>query len=1535
MADGTVKIDLLFPANKQKFHSDTELVNDLLKRIGEGTGQHMDDEFDKNTKKMADQSRSTSKQIKDDFKDPVKQKIEGDDKGLDSKVKSSKLKLKDFPKETKTKLIAEAQKAGIDNFGKLLKHLPKKQQTELLAKAEKGEVIDFEELIKKVPKKYQTEMKLNDNASPALKSIQNEAQATSDKFSHLKEIIAGSFIGNALSGAFSAVTSGLQSLASEAIQSSDAIFKFKSTMKFGGFGEDEIKSATKEVKKYADDTVYELNDVSNTTAQLAANGIKDYMGLTEAAGNLNAAAGGNADTFKSVAMMLTQTAGAGKLTTENWNQLTDAIPGASGKLQEAMKKNKAFTGNFRDAMADGQITADEFSKAIMQLGQEDGAVKAAKSTKTFEGAVGNAEAGIVSSMKDIVDAFGKDKLTNAIGTFGDVISSSLGGIVTIIDKVKSKSVILGTIASDFGEIAKIFGSEAWKTAKEMFNGITNAIGKLVDKSSVAKDPLSALNNILKEVAKHKGAIQTVADTVVGLFTAFAAYKAVQGAKKAFDSVVKSISAVKNAFSLLGTAIALHPFAALALAIVAIGVAFVALYKHNKKFRDFVNGLVESAKDAWDGTVKWFKKIGKAIKDIFTSLIDWFKKDWKEIALFIVNPIYGTVALLYKHNKKFRDWANSVIESVKDAFKGIGEWFSNVWGSVSDGASNAGKGITSAFDDVKEWFSKLWKSISKGAKAGWEAIKTAIAFGAKAVKVVALAPIVVIAALIVSVWNKIKKPTTAFWNWMKDHILAVTNALKKAAIKNFDFIKDKITTVWNAIKKVTTAVWGWYEKYIVRTVQAVDRKIVEVLVNMWHKITSIWDSIQKTTKRVWNPIKNFIINTAKEIYSKLTSWFNKLRKAVVNIWNTIKKFTSSVWNQIKNFLVNIATSIWRGIVNKFNALKNSITGIWNSVSKVTHNVWNAVTSWVVNKAHSLWKGVTGKFDALKNSISSILSSISKGWHNTWNGMSDFFGNIWNSIKKTAKGGINGVIGWLNGGIGGINSVIHTFGGSKNAIGKIKKLATGGSGYRGIAMVNDGGGEEAIIKGGHAYKVTGKNAYVSLEGDETIVPHGPSRAMFGSSIARYAKGSDNWFSSLTGWFKDKWDGIVSFIKHPIKSLENITSKAMGKVSGSELVTKVTPALNTGFVRGIWKKFKDMLSDLKTAHDDEGGSFDGKMGAHGVYGYLWKIASQAMKKFGMKFTSGYRPGDAYYHGKHQAVDIAFDSSKNGSKSYFAPANWVFDHFKKQIGYVITQGKIKTRGKFNHLGSNPNGWSTWMDHDHYDHLHLNGMWGPGDIGSSGGGKVTGSHSNWLKQAGFRAAEIAAANWIVSRESGWNPKATNSGSGAYGLPQSLPGSKMASAGSDWRTNPLTQLKWMKSYIRERYGTANAAKAFWQSHNWYENGGFSNHEQLAHISEGNKLEGITPLSAEKSDRGYMMLGKQAAYMAVRDGLQGNDGLNVASLEKAIQNGMKKVDGNVSVNIVLDGQTIGHAAYPTIQAMETHEMTVLGGNGSTPIIGGAF
>ncbi|MFD4694870.1 lytic transglycosylase domain-containing protein [Streptomyces sp. NBC_00683] len=82
-------------------------------------------------------------------------------------------------------------------------------------------------------------------------------------------------------------------------------------------------------------------------------------------------------------------------------------------------------------------------------------------------------------------------------------------------------------------------------------------------------------------------------------------------------------------------------------------------------------------------------------------------------------------------------------------------------------------------------------------------------------------------------------------------------------------------------------------------------------------------------------------------------------------------------------------------------------------------------------------------------------------------------------------------------------------------------------------------------------------------------------------------------------------------------------------------------------------------------------------------------------------------------------------------------------------------------------------------------------------------------------SAQYECFNKIVDHESDWDVHASNASSGAYGLVQALPGSKMASAGSDWQTNAKTQIKWGVDYMEDRYGSPCGAWDFWQSNGWY------------------------------------------------------------------------------------------------------------------------
>ena len=297
----------------------------------------------------------------------------------------------------------------------------------------------------------------------------------------------------AIGAGLAGITVGLASIAPEAIRASDATDKFKKTLQFAGVASEQIGSLTVAAQKYADQTVYDLGDIQSVTAKLAANGVEGFDKMAEAAGNLTAVAGGGKEEFAAFGNALVQINAAGRLQAQDWMQVANAIPGASGKLQEALKKNGAFVGDFKDAMSKGQISAEEFNKALLDLGFEEVAIEAAKTTTTFEGAWGNLNAtlekGFVSSLDKV-----KKPLTDIINAlseqFGPVFEAVSGKIEKLspylqkfADGLTSGKIQLADIAGYLAKAAAGFAAliAAGKGLKE-FDSISGALSVFGDSS---------------------------------------------------------------------------------------------------------------------------------------------------------------------------------------------------------------------------------------------------------------------------------------------------------------------------------------------------------------------------------------------------------------------------------------------------------------------------------------------------------------------------------------------------------------------------------------------------------------------------------------------------------------------------------------------------------------------------------------------------------------------------------------------------------------------------------------------------------------------------------------------------------------------------------------------------------------------------------------------------------------------------------------------------------------------------------------------
>ncbi|TGE69242.1 phage tail tape measure protein [Weissella confusa] len=329
----------------------------------------------------------------------------------------------------------------------------------------------------------------------------------------------------------------------------------------------------------------------------------------------------------------------------------------------------------------------------------------------------------------------------------------------------------------------------------------------------------------------------------------------------------------------------------------------------------------------------------------------------------------------------------------------------------------------------------------------------------------------------------------------------------------------------------------------------------------------------------------LVKSAKKFFEGITKWFGNAWTSVTKGYNSFSKSFSKGWHSFTDGIGKAWNSTWSYVGNVFDRYINVykrimrtftdfFTGNWGNLGKDIRGIWNALWDYVESifgkKAGSVKHGIENFGGAVWNLFGRIKDKVSGFWSDMWNGLKDF-----------ARDGINNVISVINNGIGGINTVIHTFGGKKEAIGKIPKFANGTKGApKGLAIVNDAPGEhyqEAIIdNSGRATVLEGRNRLVNFSGGETVIP--------AHALPKFANGTDNWLDTAIGWISDKWDKLTEFIAHPIKALGNVMNKAVSGITGSPLVTNIAPAMANGLVQGIADPIVSMFKSLKKKHEDE---------------------------------------------------------------------------------------------------------------------------------------------------------------------------------------------------------------------------------------------------------------------------------------------------------------------------------------------------------------
>ena len=823
---------------------------------------------------------------------------------------------------------------------------------------------------------------------PSMKGVGKAIESAFGSASDTAGNTAGIKAGNGFAGGFGAklgvITGIAQSVAGKAIEAfmglsgeitsaSDSAQKFASTLNFAGVSERQIKRLTASTQDYADKTVYDLNDIRNTTAQLAANGVPNYDRLAEAAGNLNAVAGGSADTFKSVAMVLTQTAGQGKLTTENWNQLSDAIPGASGKIQQAFKEAGAYTGNFRDAMADGQITAQEFNDAIMSLGFTDAAVEAATSASTIEGATGNLEAAFVKLGASVLDT-AKPAITGGMSWIADgvtnavpVVQAGIEGLIGWFQRLYSKLEENGAIT--------VFKS-AWDTIRDAIMGVVNMV---IDWAHMI--PPDGLANGIKLVAdtlnwfvRHG---KELAPIIIGIGTAFAAVKGYQALNSGLQALTGTMNTVTTAAKGVSNGIML---------MTDLG-GPVAMLKQ------MAGGLslVKTAQTAWSTATK----MATAVQGAFNAVIAANPIGAIAVAVAAVVAALAWFFTQTEAGRKawaaFTSWLSetwaALVEGAKAIWNGLGEFLANLWSAISGG-------ITSAWTSITSFLSGVWNGISTTATTIFNGIRDFI-----------VNVFTVIGALIVAPLQAIQNGINTVFGWILSFITQQMNSTNTVW-----------STVWTAIYNVVSTIFGLISSCISTVVNAIRTVIVVFLSFLKGDWQGAWDAIKSFFTTTWDGIVAFLTPIINGIKTTIGNVLNAIQSVWASIWNAISGVVSTIWNAISGVVSTCIQNVRNTISTVLNAISGVWTSVWNRVSSFLGNIWHGITSAVSNGIQS----VSNTVGRIKSTVLGAVSGAGRWLYDTGRqviqGLINGIGGAFKWVKDTIGNLGKNLIGWAKGVLG---------------------------------------------------------------------------------------------------------------------------------------------------------------------------------------------------------------------------------------------------------------------------------------------------------------------------------------------------------------------------------------------------------------------------------------------------------------------------------------------------------------------------------------
>ena len=683
--------------------------------------------------------------------------------------------------------------------------------------------------------------------------LNKKVDDTADKTSRLKGVFSATFAANVIGDGFQAVLGNIKGKFDELISSSGEYVKYQQTMNatwltLTGNAEDGKKmvDVTNEMAQAAANST-EMVDGMNQKFYAVTHNIDLTKQQTQAILTLQDAFGQTDAAVENFSVQWSQMIANGKVQGQDMMSIINVFPEMKQAIKdvaaEQLNISNMTTEQFAKLQSDGKITSDMAIKALLEM--QD---KYKDATENFAGTVGGMERTLNSRMPAIIAAFrdpidkmknpflgkvsewvadkstedkfktlgehsakGLETISNAfakvfnLGNGTDKLNSFMDKMIEWVDKMSDKiAKNAPKIASFFVElkkglgyiveIGKAFGDGVWEATKGIIEGIAGAFKALTGNSKKTKEPIKGVSGALGEIAKHKEAIQTVGKLFVAYF---AASKVASGVM----AVVKGIKALSPAFGALKTAAAFlmaNPFALAIAGIAALVAGFVALYKHNKKFKKFVDDLAKNAKKAFDNIVKWFKDIPKNLSKAWKNIKDGAKDGMKKLGSVITGKLSDIGKEWNKGWKKSKDY--------------LSDRWNDMKGNTKKSIENIGSTIKNNHDKIHDKWSKTWKKSKDYLSDRWEDMK-----------------------------DNTKKSIGHLGSSIKDKHDEIHDKWSKTWKKSKDYLSNK----WDEINKDAEKKFGGDAKTL----------IVDNLAKIGEKFKETWNGIKDGFRDMWDGLKN--------------------------------------------------------------------------------------------------------------------------------------------------------------------------------------------------------------------------------------------------------------------------------------------------------------------------------------------------------------------------------------------------------------------------------------------------------------------------------------------------------------------------------------------------------------------------------------------------------------------------------------------------------------------------------------------------------